>query len=338
MNKSHFILYSNCLPVLGAKRSIVADLGRNRYKYIPNLLYDILLLTYDNTVEEIKTKYANEQDEGIDAYFSHLAQNDWGFYTNSPYSFPKLNLDWDSPSHITNFIIDIEESTTYSIKNVISQLSQFKCEALQIRIFTKLTQDRLIEIGEIIKTSSLMYVEIIGGYNPSIPNTFFYTFFEDPRVRSITLHSAPSTELVNLPNPIGKQILFFSNEIIDSDSHCGIINEKYFSAHISSFLEAINYNSCLNRKLSINSCGDIKNCPSMPTVLGNIHTDTIADVINQGKLTEFWQINKNQITTCKDCEFRYICTDCRAFLKEPDNIFSKPLKCQYNPYEARWEY
>jgi len=39
----------------------------------------------------------------------------------------------------------------------------------------------------------------------------------------------------------------------------------------------------------------------------------------------------------KDCEFRYICTDCRVFIQEDTDILSKPLKCKYNPYEATWE-
>jgi hypothetical protein len=39
---------------------------------------------------------------------------------------------------------------------------------------------------------------------------------------------------------------------------------------------------------------------------------------------------------CKDCEFRYICTDCRAYLEDPYNEYSKPLKCGYDPYTGEW--
>ena len=38
----------------------------------------------------------------------------------------------------------------------------------------------------------------------------------------------------------------------------------------------------------------------------------------------------------KDCEFRYICTDCRAYVEDPEDILSKPLKCGYNPYTGEW--
>ena len=45
---------------------------------------------------------------------------------------------------------------------------------------------------------------------------------------------------------------------------------------------------------------------------------------------------------CKDCEFRYICTDCRAYTEkthtnEEGLDTSKPLKCGYNPYTGEWE-
>lgn len=57
---------------------------------------------------------------------------------------------------------------------------------------------------------------------------------------------------------------------------------------------------------------------------------------------KYWNLTKDQIEVCKDCEFRYICTDCRAYTershtnKEGLDI-SKPLKCGYNPYTGEWE-
>jgi hypothetical protein len=52
---------------------------------------------------------------------------------------------------------------------------------------------------------------------------------------------------------------------------------------------------------------------------------------------KLWQITKNQIDVCKDCEYRYMCTDCRCFIKDPQNIYSQPSKCNYNPYVAKWK-
>ena len=58
---------------------------------------------------------------------------------------------------------------------------------------------------------------------------------------------------------------------------------------------------------------------------------------NSGRLEKNWYIRKDNIDVCQNCEYRYICTDCRAFIKDPNNIFSHPLKCTYNPYIAKWK-
>ena len=29
-------------------------------------------------------------------------------------------------------------------------------------------------------------------------------------------------------------------------------------------------------------------------------------------------------------------TDCRAYIQDKNNIYSKPAKCNYDPYNAEW--
>jgi radical SAM protein with 4Fe4S-binding SPASM domain len=75
----------------------------------------------------------------------------------------------------------------------------------------------------------------------------------------------------------------------------------------------------------------------MPEIFGNINESSLTEVLDykEEEVHKYWNITKDQIEVCKDCEFRYICTDCRAF-RESDNIYSKPLKCNYNPYNGKW--
>jgi SPASM domain peptide maturase of grasp-with-spasm system len=101
--------------------------------------------------------------------------------------------------------------------------------------------------------------------------------------------------------------------------------------------------SCLNREISIDADGNIKNCPSMKESFGNIRDTTLAEAIEKPGFKKYWDINKDQIAVCKDCEFRYICTDCRAYVEDPHDAsgpdgtnLSKPLKCGYNPYTGEW--
>jgi hypothetical protein len=32
-----------------------------------------------------------------------------------------------------------------------------------------------------------------------------------------------------------------------------------------------------------------------------------------------------------------MCSDCRAYVENPNDLYSKPLKCGYDPYTTKWE-
>ena len=58
---------------------------------------------------------------------------------------------------------------------------------------------------------------------------------------------------------------------------------------------------------------------------------------NGATFTKLFTTKKDDIQTCNVCEFRYACFDCRVFISEKENLLSKPLKCNYNPYTAKWD-
>ena len=80
----------------------------------------------------------------------------------------------------------------------------------------------------------------------------------------------------------------------------------------------------------------------MPESFGNIKTTSLEKALEHSHFKKYWNLTKDSIETCKDCEFRNICTDCRAYTernymnKEGLDI-SKPLKCGYDPYTGKWE-
>lgn len=82
--------------------------------------------------------------------------------------------------------------------------------------------------------------------------------------------------------------------------------------------------------------GDIKICPAMPSSYGNINTDSIGDIISKTEFQRWWKIKKDNIKICQDCEYRYICSDCRINNFDDEKTFNKPVKCSYDPYEAVW--
>jgi SPASM domain peptide maturase of grasp-with-spasm system len=139
------------------------------------------------------------------------------------------------------------------------------------------------------------------------------------------------------PGKLGFGIIISTQESINSSASCGVVHPAYFTMNIPHYTESLAHNTCLNRKISIDIEGNIKNCPSMKESFGNIKDTTLEEAINKPGFKKYWNITKDQITKCKDCEFRHVCTDCRAYLENPDDMYSAPLKCGYDPYTCEWE-
>ena len=132
------------------------------------------------------------------------------------------------------------------------------------------------------------------------------------------------------------QPIMFTSEVIGSALDCGKVCKANFSCNQYLMFESKKFNNCLNRKLSIDTKGEIKNCPSMKRSFGNVSNTSLEAALNDEEFKWAWEINKDKVKVCKDCEFRYICTDCRAFTVDPDDIYSKPAKCKYDPYTSTW--
>jgi SPASM domain peptide maturase of grasp-with-spasm system len=149
----------------------------------------------------------------------------------------------------------------------------------------------------------------------------------------VFIHSSEKFEFTRKPEGQAASIVYVTDKI-NSAGHCGKISHKYFSINIKTFTEAQKHNTCLNRKISVDAEGNIKNCPSCNNTFGNMKDTSLSMAMNKNGFKDLWYISKDQIEVCKDCEFRYICTDCRAYIQNPDNIYSKPAKCEYDPYTA----
>ncbi len=99
------------------------------------------------------------------------------------------------------------------------------------------------------------------------------------------------------------------------------------------FFYSQTFNPCLGHQAAIDTLGQIKPCLWYPDAVGNIKNDTVRDIILKGKLEPFWDACKNKIQSCKDCEYRYNCNDCRIHPQNASaSLLSKPRFCGYDPY------
>lgn len=169
-----------------------------------------------------------------------------------------------------------------------------------------------------------------------LPYTLFHAeesnlFLKEKRIIFISFYDAPRNKMYIKEY---RKVNFDTRDL--TNIHCGLVAKNNFYLNQTLIKISLSHNSCLFKKISIDTESNIKNCPSMPQSFGRIKDTTLEEVLNHPDFKKYWNINKDKIHVCKDCEFRYICTDCRAYVEDPEDIYSKPLKCGYNPYTGEW--
>ncbi|HKV37973.1 MAG TPA: grasp-with-spasm system SPASM domain peptide maturase [Blastocatellia bacterium] len=331
---SVFKLYANCIPVKGARRSIICDLQTSRAQLIPNDCFTILTEFEGATLDEIKAHYDNEQDATIDEYFDLLLKQDYGFICDEPDRFPRLNLEWDRPEPITNAIVDIDRTSRHDFANIFFQLDEAGCQALQVRDYDGLSFAEVESILEATRHLRFRHVDLVIKYRPEFTEEALTELGIRYQVISrILVHSSPAQSRAKT-DKMSFAIRFFTGVV--TPASCGEVAPGYFSPNLEHFTEALHFNTCLNRKISISVDGHIKACPAMDHSCGRMGEVSLRAAVRDPVLVQLGAITKDQVSVCRDCEFRYICTDCRAFLSEPSNLYSKPAKCSYDPYTATW--
>ena len=329
-----FRLYANCFPVRGARRSLVCDLQKGHAQFIPNDLYEILTEMRDLTLSQIKAQYDNEQDQTLEMYFDLLVDQEYGFWCDEPERFPDLDLSWDRPEAVTNAIVDVDKNSSHDFASIFDQLDELGCQALQVRAYDELPLTELERVLEAAAPTRFRHMDLVLKFHPELTGDRLLELACRYQVISrIVVHSSPAPAKPDAGRmPV---VIRFHKEALTAES-CGEVAPAYFSITTEHFTEGLLFNTCLNRKISVSVDGEIKGCPAMGHSCGNISQVRLEEAMRNPALVQIGSITKDQIAVCRDCEFRYICTDCRAFTASPGDLYSKPAKCSYDPYTATW--
>jgi len=329
-----FHLFSCCIPVKGYKKAVICDLQRNIIQPIPLPLYEILIdekKSDSNSIEEITLKYGEKDKQLIEEYITFLYHNQFGYTSNQPLASLHLNLeDYEESRCITNAIVDFDLESKHTLSQIIPQLNELLCYALEIRYYYSVPYEILKKELMSTQSSSLQSLELLVAFSPDYILENVLKIKElIPNLKKITISSSFENTVYNQEN---LSIIYSTEKIID-ERCCGVTNEYYCIAETHLFIESVHFNSCLNKKISIDKQGLIKNCPSMKDSFGHISINTLKQALENENFRKVWKINKDQIEVCSDCELRYVCQDCRAYIEDTKNIYSKPIKCNYNPYQ-----
>ena len=339
MNK-YLSLFDDCKIVKGVRKSLIIDLSIGKLYYIPNSLEYIVNQFINKNYFDLINDFLLEEQLIINEYFEWLSSNGFIFWVDNKNEFKSFSnnfLSFDRPYRVENCILEI--SSKYDAINVFNQIIQINIPYLELRFYEPVSYKYVFNLIKRIKNSNIEGIDIIIKYlNDDEAEKYHEMIKSELRINNIIFTGSKKNE--NIEFFKGLSFISHKTENIHSSIHCGKINQKYYRVNKTLFFESLNHNSCLNKKLSIDKDGNIKNCPSMPQSFGNIKDTTLEEALNHPDFKKYWNVNKDMIAVCKDCEFRHICTDCRAYTErthfDGEIDLSKPLKCGYNPYTNEW--
>lgn len=100
------------------------------------------------------------------------------------------------------------------------------------------------------------------------------------------------------------------------------------------YIKNISGNSCWQGKMNITCDGYISPCIMGEAFINknyNVRKISIDKIIEEYLIVDFWSVSKDKIEVCKECEYRYVCNDCRPICVDKNNFYAKDKNCNYNP-------
>lgn len=159
------------------------------------------------------------------------------------------------------------------------------------------------------------------------------------RIKTFVIHSVKDEVLTknlheNSKYYIDKKLIFTSKAI--NSSTVDNIKKENFIINMEFFTEAQQHNVALNRKVCIDNDRNFKNFPAHKSTHGNFRNKSITELIEDSEFTRKWFVNNDNIETCKDCQFRYICFN-NSDIEFDGSTWKKIEKCPFDPYTNEWK-
>lgn len=328
----YFQLFANCIPVRGAARSVVCDLEKGRLKYIPNLLFDVLEKGKSLPVELLKRHYQGQYDQGIDEYFTLLAKEGFGHFTDSPEHFPPLDLSVERPlGLLQNAMLELEWPLCYEVPAVLAKLQGLGCRAISLYMLGHFPKLEFSHILTLLQRGILRYIEVFVSFEMGFSDEEVWKLLrQHPRLQRFEIYDSSFDQTVHHDN-IALRGRF--KKIKESP----LSRRVGFAPNLPAFVEAQRHNLALNGRACIDKEGFIKNDLAHGQRFGQASTDNLGQVLAGEAFQKMWHLGNDLIKKCRDCEHRYICADFSEVLEgQEGGGLVKANDCGYNPYLGVW--
>lgn len=210
-----FKLFACCFPVSGKERALICDVQRNLFEFIPLALFEILEVLEGKTLNEVKLFFNHLHDDLIEEYFYFLENKEFIFFTETPGSFPKMDLRWEEPCILSNAIVDIgDQIELFDWKKLASEFEALRCRYIQIRSFKVQSLCFFEKIIQEFDDTCVESMELVIKFGDIIDEDGVVGMCKDfHRIHSIYVHSAPIQKVVHIA-PQRHGHVFFTDEVI----------------------------------------------------------------------------------------------------------------------------
>ncbi|WBA44261.1 hypothetical protein [Hymenobacter canadensis] len=296
--ENYLKLYAFCIPVRGKDRSLICDLQRCNMKFIPNSMLDLIEKISCSPIDDVVKCYGNNNRETVFSYIYFLLDNNLAFYTCEPSAFPELDLSYLSSQHISSAVIEYNGGG-FDLYGLIDQLDDLICAYVELRVeltdifslpdlhnvLNRLDQTTTRSVILAIKYSDLISL----GDLYSLTTTF-------KKLEAVVWYSCPDFihSEQNSVRVMNKSI----NELESSDRNKYIVDVDYFT-------EALKYNPYYNKKVCINSEGEVKNCLHHKKSFGHVGVNPLEQIISSREFQKLWYASHDRIIGVMDLETRY---------------------------------
>lgn len=348
MNENYyFVMYTTCRLTHGKKESLIVDYAGDVSFHISHQYEQLIQMANRHKIKETLTLLDDQESKKHFLEFvDYMVTHRMAALVEDESVFPKMSDELSYEEYkLRDIIWDVNEKTTTKIVDkVLERLFPINCKIIQIRQNTPLNTLQLDNILEGLKHTGTIYAEVHATINPKLDIPQLEDFIcRNALLNNLFLYGAEKESFYSVMkkhfgySPYCMGTIFYKDFDFDGGNVCGTICKKTldFSGYWSYDLMK-KKNGCLYKKLSIDALGNYHNCPSMQQTYGNIFDRSIDEVLQDPKFLFWWNLNKDKIKVCCDCEYRYNCSDCRAFIEDSNDPYSKPSKCKYDPYSNLW--
>jgi SPASM domain peptide maturase of grasp-with-spasm system len=287
--------------------------------------------------KKVLNEYADFKHQIVE-FINNLIENDFGFLTEEPDRFPRVDTSFDIKKRIYSAVIELDTDDLKQYEQLFEKLLTLDCTVFYLLIREEIKNVVAFEqLLMLFKESRARWVQVIFD-KPYITLEKLKKITHDMRI-SYEIFGAPENAIVRgrwwFEESVYKfQLIEYKSETFDLDKKSRY-GEKYFCPTQTIFNESQKHNPFFNQKVCVSKKGEYKNDLSFEKSFGDFRSRSLDELLRDEEFKRLWYLSNDKIEKCRDCHFRYQCVS-NSDVKEEEGNFYKVDICNFDPYNGIW--